>query len=83
MPKAPIESFWGALWLELWLFLCLDGRMSSNRVGTHTGGRKFNLLPKEPIESFWDALWLGIQPFLCSIEECRRIVIWQAQTIEN
>ena len=46
-------------------FLCFDGRMSWNRVGTPTGGRELNLLPKELIESFWDALWLGIQPFLC------------------
>ena len=42
-----------------------------------------NLLPNRAIVSFWDALWLGIQPFLCSIVECRRIVIWRAQTIEN
>ena len=42
-----------------------DDRTSYSRAGTHSGGRKLNLLPEEPIESFWDALWLGIQPFLC------------------
>ena len=65
LPKEPIESFWDALWLGIQPFLCVDGRMSWNRVGTPTGGRELNLLPKELIESFWDALWLGIQTFLC------------------
>jgi len=45
--------------------------------------RELNLMPKPPIESFWDALWLGIKPVLCFIVECRRIVLWRAQTIEN
>ena len=65
MQKEPIERFWDALWLGIQPFLCFDGRMSWNRVGTPIGGRELNLLPKESIESFWDTLWLGIQTFLC------------------
>ena len=57
--------------------------MSQNRDLESPNDRELKLMPKAPIESFWDALWLELWLFLCFMVECRRIVIWRAQTIEN
>ena len=51
MPKAPIESFWDALWLELWLFLCV--MVECRRIVRDLASpndRELNMMPKAPIE---------------------------------
>ena len=83
MPKAPIDSFWDALWLGIQP--CLSFIVESRRMVNleSPNDRGLNLMPKAPIESFWGALWLGIQPFLCLILESHRIAAWRAQTKDN
>ena len=58
-----LDTFWDALWLELWPFLCLYGRISYNCVSTLPNDREFDLLSIGTVDTFWDALWLELWPF--------------------
>ena len=59
-----LDTFWDALWLELWPFLCFTVEISSNRMPMLSNEARRSWLSNEHLDTFWDALWLELWPFL-------------------
>ena len=53
-----LDTFWEALWLELWPLFLFYCKISEDRMAMPSNEARRNLLSNERLDTFWDALWL-------------------------